>query len=95
MMRKNLSRVESEVFQSVMRETIAGRPPMPARLIELTGNSRGAVFRAIDHLQQRKMVYQAYERGPILPKATRDGIPVRLMVILGDPEQDAKDVVDA
>lgn len=93
-MRENLSRVEREVWRTVLTETVAQRPPMPGRLAELTGNSRKAVFRAIDHLKQRGMVAQPYERGPILPCATRDGLPIRIMVVFGDPEVLPEDALE-
>lgn len=86
-MRENLSKVERELYKLVLEETVAGRPPLASRLVELTGRSKGGVYNAISRLTERGLVSQGYPRGPYVPSATEVGQPITLQLVLGPSRQ--------
>lgn len=82
-MREQMSKVERELYTLVLEETVAGRPPLASRLVELTGRSKGGVYDALSRLVDRGLVSQGYERGPYVPAATQAGQPIELQLVLG------------
>ncbi|MEL6178711.1 MAG: hypothetical protein AAFS10_07145 [Myxococcota bacterium] len=90
-MRENPTAIEREIHSLIMTETGEGRPPTEARLIELSGKSRTGVSGSLGRLCERGWVYQAYDRGPYLPRTTQGGMPIKVALIIGKPVEEMTD----
>ncbi len=73
----------TNVFRHVMYMTGDGMPPTKPEIERRTGLNRATVDKALKKLEEEGFIYQAHRQGAWLPKRTRSGLHVELVLQIG------------
>ena len=75
------------VFNHIMFMTADGIPPNRAEIQRRTGIHRTTVKVCLEELEEEGFIYQAHKDGAWLPKKTRSGLHVELVLQIGGPRE--------